>query len=83
MTGRARASLAHAETVRRLRRAFVRLRAERGWTQEELADRAGLATRTVQHAESGRSVSLATLAALAGALGCDVALARRGKDDGR
>ena len=45
------------------------LRIERGWTQEELASRAGLSTRTVQRIERGGRANLASLQALTAAFG--------------
>ena len=46
-----------------------------GWTQENLADAAGLTTRTVEKVESGRHVpNEQTLRSLARALGFDVAV---------
>jgi transcriptional regulator with XRE-family HTH domain len=57
-----------AENLRRLRDAA-------GLTQEALADRSGVARPTIANYERGASanVEMATLAALAGALGCQVA----------
>jgi transcriptional regulator with XRE-family HTH domain len=48
------------------------LREEKPWTQEQLAQAAALATRTVQRAEEGQGLSAETLLAIAGAL--DVAV---------
>jgi transcriptional regulator with XRE-family HTH domain len=51
---------------------LIRLRHERGWTQEILAHKAGYDVRTVQRAErSGRAV-VTTVAGFALALGCNV-----------
>ena len=49
------------------------LREAKGWTQEALADRAGLRRATVNAIEGGRTkgVDFATLEALAKALGVD------------
>lgn len=44
------------------------LRALKGWTQAELADKTGLSEQVIVKAESGRNVSSATVAALAKAL---------------
>ncbi|MFE1264212.1 helix-turn-helix transcriptional regulator [Streptomyces albogriseolus] len=53
-----------------LRLKLARLRAERGWSYDELAARSGLARRTVIEIEQGRTVgSLKTWHALAHALG--------------
>ncbi|WP_069885791.1 helix-turn-helix transcriptional regulator [Streptomyces luteocolor] len=52
-----------------LRLELARLRAERGFTYDELADRSGLARRTLIEIEQGRTVgSLKTWHALAHAL---------------
>jgi transcriptional regulator with XRE-family HTH domain len=48
-----------------------RLREERGWKQEELAERAGLSVGTIQNVEAGRGVSVETRARIAKALGVD------------
>ncbi|MEU4466297.1 helix-turn-helix transcriptional regulator [Streptomyces sp. NPDC024017] len=53
-----------------LRLELARLRAARGWTYNELADRSGLARRTVIEIEQGRTIgTLNTGHALAHALG--------------
>lgn len=53
-----------------LRRELSRLRAERGWTYDELAARTGLSRRTLIEIEQGRTIgTLATWHALAHALG--------------
>ena len=50
--------------------AVVRLfRETRGWSQEQLAEIARIAARTVQRVEDGQPFSLETRRALAGALG--------------
>lgn len=43
------------------------LRLEKGWSQEQLADIAGLSLRTIQRVENGASCSLETAKALAAA----------------
>jgi transcriptional regulator with XRE-family HTH domain len=48
------------------------LREHRAWTQEHLAQVAGVTTRTVQRVESGEGVQVDTLQALAAALDVDV-----------
>ena len=55
----------HGEKLRHLRRAL-------GWTQLELALRAGVSERTVRSAERGRPVRREFLDYLAGALGVDL-----------
>jgi transcriptional regulator with XRE-family HTH domain len=46
------------------------LRKERGWSQQELAGRAGISMQTVSNLETGRHVpGIATLSKIAGALG--------------
>ncbi|MGV9654162.1 helix-turn-helix transcriptional regulator [Streptomyces sp. NPDC003554] len=53
-----------------LRQALARLRAERGWSYDELAARSGLSRRTLIEVEQGRTIgSLGTWHALAHALG--------------
>ncbi|MDX3213968.1 helix-turn-helix transcriptional regulator [Streptomyces sp. ME02-6991-2B] len=53
-----------------LRQELSRLRAERGWTYDELAARTGLSRRTLIEIEQGRTIgTLATWHALAHALG--------------
>lgn len=46
-----------------------RLRAERGWTQRQLADRAELHVRTVQYVEAGKTAYGWTYGRIAQALG--------------
>ncbi|MFG2825066.1 helix-turn-helix transcriptional regulator [Kitasatospora sp. NPDC048365] len=49
-----------------LRLEFARLRADRGWTYDELAERSGLSRRTLIEIEQGRTIgTLATWHALA------------------
>jgi transcriptional regulator with XRE-family HTH domain len=46
------------------------LRKGRGWSQQELADRAGISMQTVSNLETGRHLpGMATLSKIAGALG--------------
>jgi XRE family transcriptional regulator, regulator of sulfur utilization len=46
------------------------LRKERGWSQQELADRAGISMQTVSNLETSRHVpGIVTLSKIAGALG--------------
>ena len=49
------------------------LREQRGWSQEQLAEIAGLSTRTVQRVEARGAASLETRMALAVALGVQAA----------
>jgi transcriptional regulator with XRE-family HTH domain len=50
-----------------------RLREARGWTQAELAERAGVEPRTIQGLELGVSARLSTIVAVANVLGVPVA----------
>jgi len=50
-----------------------KMRLERGWSQQQLADIAGINVRTVQRIESGQSVSLDSLKALGAAFDVDFA----------
>lgn len=45
------------------------LRKRNGLTQEELAERAGIAAQTISRAERGRALSIANIKSVAGALG--------------
>ena len=56
------------------------LREQRAWSQEQLAEVAGLSVRTVQRAESGGAASLETRMALAAALGMEPADLHGGTD---
>ncbi len=47
------------------------LRVQRGWTQEQLAEIAGISSRTVQRAETANCASFETLRAMAGAFEMD------------
>ena len=49
---------------------FMRLREQKGWTQERLAERAGCSPRTVQRAEHGDALRASIIDELAGALEC-------------
>ncbi|GAA2463142.1 helix-turn-helix transcriptional regulator [Streptomyces macrosporus] len=56
-----------------LRLRLARARAERGWTYDQLAERSGLARRTLIEIEQGRTIgSLRTWHALAHALGIPI-----------
>ena len=48
-----------------------KLRLQRGWSQEQLADLSGLSTRTIQRLERGQSASVESLKALGAAFGVD------------
>ena len=50
-----------------------KLRLQRGWSQEQLADLSGLSTRTVQRIERGQPASLDTLKALGAVFAIDIA----------
>lgn len=50
-----------------------KLRLERGWSQEVLAEVSGLSVRTVQRIERGGNASLESLSALAAVLEVDIA----------
>jgi transcriptional regulator with XRE-family HTH domain len=50
-----------------------KLRLQRGWSQEQLADLAGLSVRTVQRIERGQAASLETLKSLAAVFEIDLA----------
>ena len=47
----------------------IKLRTERGWSREQLAEKAELDIKTVERVESGQGVKLATIVAVAQALG--------------
>jgi transcriptional regulator with XRE-family HTH domain len=53
---------------------LIHMRKERGWSQEELARRSGLATVTVVKLEQGKVADphVSTLARLASAMGCQI-----------
>jgi DNA-binding Xre family transcriptional regulator len=59
----------YMQLTRRLGATIKRLRQERGWTQQQLADRVGIARVSVARIETGaRAVSVATLERIAKAL---------------
>ena len=49
-----------------------KLRAKRGWSQEQLADFSGLNVRTIQRVESGQKASMETLLSIAAVFEVDV-----------
>ena len=49
------------------------MRVQRGWSQEQLAERSGLSVRTIQRIEAGQPLGLASRDALARAFGVDPA----------
>ena len=60
---------------RRLAANIIRLRKERGWSQEELADRAGLHRTYISGVERGvRNPTITVVAKIAAALGVEAAL---------
>ena len=67
MTSRRQTSVGPGEGVSEARRA-------RGWSQSELAERAGVSRPTVARIEAGQQVRLATLEAVAQVLGLTVKL---------
>ena len=48
-----------------------KLRLQRGWSQEQLADLSGLSVRTIQRLERGQTASVESLKALGAAFGID------------
>ena len=54
-----------AEKIRRARQG-------KGWTQEKLAEEAGITSRTVINAEAGKGINLGTLSNIAFAMGYSV-----------
>jgi len=56
-----------------------KLRLQRGWTQEHLAELAGLSTRSIQRIERGRKGSLETLNALAAVFEVDLSVLQNGE----
>lgn len=71
MTGRDR--LTFGDDIRAARN-------QHGWTQEELAERAGVSRPTIARVERGDDVSTANLAKVADALGLEIRLT--GRDEG-
>jgi transcriptional regulator with XRE-family HTH domain len=59
-------------TIKPIGERILALRRARGWSQERLAEQAGLDKRTVSGAESGKGIYLATLKAIATALGVPI-----------
>lgn len=57
-------SLSDGATLAELGERFARRRIARGLTQQQLANEAGVAKRTVERLESGRSVQMVTLVRL-------------------
>ncbi|WP_080563961.1 helix-turn-helix domain-containing protein [Vibrio nigripulchritudo] len=49
-----------------------KLRAEKNWSQEQLATFSGLSTRTIQQVESGQSASIETLKSIASVFEVDI-----------
>mgnify|MGYP000672221477 FL=1 len=49
-----------------------KLRADKNWSQEQVATFSGLSTRTIQRVESGQSASLETLKSLASVFEVDI-----------
>ena len=60
-----------------------KLREEKSWSQEHLAEAAGLSLRTVQRAEADGNASPETKMALAATLGVDAAQLTAAEDPGR
>lgn len=55
-----------------LGRRLYELREEKGWAQEELAEKAGLSAATVCSTERGHDLTLFSAICLADALGCSL-----------
>ena len=63
-----------AKLLKAVAQQVVRLRRDRGWTQEQLAERADVSSRYLQRIERGReNLTLTTLAKIADALRIRVA----------
>lgn len=57
-----------------------KLRLQRGWTQEQLAEMTGLSVRSIQRIERGQSCSLETQKALAAVFDVELSTFRTGDD---
>ena len=57
-----------------LARNIVQLRRQRGWSQDRLADEAGVSRLTITNIERGAGVRLGTLSRIAAALGTHAGL---------
>ena len=57
-----------------------KLRLQRGWTQDQLAEFAGISVRSVQRIERGADASLETLKAMAAVFEVDLATLQNGAD---
>jgi transcriptional regulator with XRE-family HTH domain len=53
-----------------------KLRVQRGWSQEQLAELTGLSARTIQRIERGRNASAESLKAIAAVFGVDLSVLR-------
>lgn len=51
-----------------------KLRLQRGWSQQQLAELSGLSTRTIQRIENGQAASMETLKSLAAVFDVDFAI---------
>ena len=60
------------DTGKYISKKVKRFRQEKGWTQEVLAEKAELTSRTIINVENGKGINLGTLTAIADALGCPV-----------
>ena len=66
-------SATYRRVQRRVALAVRRVRADRGWTQEEAAHRCGMSTRLFQNAEAGdANLTFTTIARLCDGLDVDV-----------
>ncbi len=54
-----------------------KLRLDKGWSQEQLAEMSGVSTRTIQRIERGKTASLETLKCLAAVLETDITNLRK------
>jgi transcriptional regulator with XRE-family HTH domain len=71
----------HGHEVPTLADVVVSRRCDLGMTQAELAEKAGVAERTVQNIEAGKRPLPLTLAAVARALGMETGELRQAADD--